>query len=188
MGLRVQQAGPEPHLAPGLAWPAHPSADFAHDEPLTTQPFGLCSGQLYFHQRAAIRQPPDELGPGRLADSQEERLSVTGGRVGQEPAQERPVAIEPVAQQQALGGQAAEQLGGQGRFALGQIGGRDGGGQGRVRAQFHEHRAAELGKGRLEAPGGRPWSSCRAPAGCWRRRTACHQCPRAEAPRRTLGC
>ena len=155
MGFRVQQAGPQPHLAPRSARTTHPSAHLAHQNRFGGQSPCFLTAHRHFDERAAIAQPLDQAGFGRLADPQEERLRRPGWCVGPQAAYERPVAIEPVAQKQALGRQTSQQLAGQRLFALGQIRGRDGGGQGRVRAQFHEHRAAEFGKGGLETPAGR---------------------------------
>ena len=155
MRLLVVQARPQAHLAPGSTRAAHATAHLAHEERAASREFGLLSSQAHFHERAAVVQACEEFGPGRLADPQQERLVASGGRARPEPGHEGTVAVESVAQEQALRGQAGEQLAGQGRFALHQIRGRDGGGQGRVGAQLHEHRATQFGEGRLEAPGGR---------------------------------
>ena len=97
----------------------------------------------------------DESRAGRPADPQQERLRFSSRCACQQLADERAVPVESVAQQQAARRQAAQELAGQSRFTLHEIRGRDGGGQGRVGAQFHQHRAAQFGEGSLETPGGR---------------------------------
>jgi hypothetical protein len=62
-------------------------------------------------------------------------------------------AVEPVGQEQTLGWQLAEQSPGQGEFTLALL--RHGGGNGCVRAQFHEQRGPKLGKGGVKAAAGR---------------------------------
>ena len=133
---------------------AAPVRALAHLHGFGAQRLRLFPVQGHFDQRAAIAQPCRGFRLRRLAYPQKESLLRPGSSRGKKPTDERAVAVKPVAEQQAVGGQASEQFPGQRTLALGQIWSRNGGGQRGVRARFYEHRATQLGKSGLETPAG----------------------------------